>query len=274
MRKCLGSLALVMLCGTARAEEAPDRWEKLFFPFPIVGAPPQLEQQVQLFSSTFHGNQGSGEVPSFELAAIVSPHWGLVLSAPYQFGFGGQNSGVGDVQLSAQYLVGGSLAADNILAAGVLTSFPTAQHGLGTGDYYVGPFAYAAQRFWQHLILEANFTALVPVAHGESTRQLLGTALLSVLVTPARFDYPLYVQAEVNGTTFLGGTAALPPGATSSPAQTVFIAPEIFVGPFRWWLNDGTRLAVGVFFNLHGDPVHAQTYSFTVAFDIPNRYGY
>lgn len=229
---------------------------------------------MQLFSSTFHGKQGSGEIPALEVAAIVSPHWGLVLSAPYQLGSGSQNSGFGDVQLAAQYLVAGSLVADNMLSAGVLTSFPTAQDGLGTGDYYVGPFAYAAQRFWQHLILKANLTALLPVAHGESTRQLLGTGLSSVLLTPARFDYPVYVQAELNATTYLHGTAALPAGAGSSPARTVFISPEIFVGPFHWRLNDGTRLAAGVFFNLHGDPIQAQTYSFTIAFDIPNRYGY
>ena len=74
--------------------------------------------------------------------------------------------------------------------------------------------------------------------------------------------------------TYLGGTAALPPGATQSPAETVFIAPEVFLGPFKSPISDGTRIAAGVSFNVVGDPVHAQTYTLTAAFDIPNPYGY
>ncbi len=84
----------------------------------------------------------------------------------------------------------------------------------------------------------------------------------------------MYTQVEVNSTTYLDGTAALPPGTTTSPAETVFIAPEVFLGPFRSPISDGTRVAAGVSFNATGDPVHAQTYSVTAAFDIPNPYGY
>ncbi|HEY1811807.1 MAG TPA: hypothetical protein VGG74_05590, partial [Kofleriaceae bacterium] len=75
-------------------------------------------------------------------------------------------------------------------------------------------------------------------------------------------------------TTYLDGTAALPAGATTSPAETVFIAPEIFVGPFKSPIDDGTRVALGVSYNVTGDPVHQWTYTLTVAFDIPNKYGY
>ena len=78
----------------------------------------------------------------------------------------------------------------------------------------------------------------------------------------------------MNSTTYLGGTAALPPGATTSPAETVFIAPEVFLGPFKTPISDGTRVALGVSFNVVGDAVHAQTYTITAAFDIPNPYGY
>ena len=70
------------------------------------------------------------------------------------------------------------------------------------------------------------------------------------------------------------GTAALPPGAAGSPAETVFVAPEVFLGPFRSPISDGTRVAAGVSFNVVGDKVHAQTYTVTAAFDIPNPYGY
>ena len=56
------AVAIVALCDAraARAEDEPKVWQQLFFPFPIVGAPPQLEQQVQLFDSYFRGNAGSG----------------------------------------------------------------------------------------------------------------------------------------------------------------------------------------------------------------------
>ena len=80
---------------------------------------------------------------------------------------------------------------------------------------------------------------------------------------------PIYLQCEVDTTTYLDGTLALPPGASGTPAETVFIAPEVFIGPIK-----GLRFAGGVFFNLAGDPIHARTYSLTVAIDIPNRFGY
>lgn len=49
-------LAVIHPAVGSSAEEEPRQWEALFFPFPIVGAPPQLEQQVQLFDSYFHGS--------------------------------------------------------------------------------------------------------------------------------------------------------------------------------------------------------------------------
>ena len=78
----------------------------------------------------------------------------------------------------------------------------------------------------------------------------------------------------MNSTTYLDGTTALPPAATRSPAETVFIAPEVFLGPFKTPINDGTRVALGVSFNAYGDTVHEETYTITAAFDIPNQYGY
>ena len=54
----------------------------------------------------------------------------------------------------------------------------------------------------------------------------------------------------------------------------MFIAPEVFLGPFKSPISDGTRIALGVSFNVLGDDVHAQTYTLTAAFDIPNPYGY
>jgi hypothetical protein len=273
-----GCLLVVLSCllvtSPTLAEDAPTRWEQLFFPFPIVGAPPQLEQQVQVVSSYFRGRQGSGDGLAAELAAIATPHLGFVVAVPYQIGIGQQPDGLQDVQLLAQYLAAGSLRYDNLLSVGVMGSFPTAQHGLGSGDYLVGPFVYGAQRLWRRLILEGNVTALLPVVHGESRRQILGTALVSVLVVPVRLEVPVYLQAELCSTTSLGGASGSTPGATLSPAETVSIAPEIFIGPFKSPVNNGTRIAAGVFFNLHGDPVHERTYAVTLAFDIPNRFGY
>jgi hypothetical protein len=106
------------------------------------------------------------------------------------------------------------------------------------------------------------------------TRQILGTGLVSVLLTRQHFSFPVYTQVEANRTTYLGGTTAPPPGATKSPAETVFIAPEVFLGPFKSPISHGTRVALGVSFNVLGDAVHAQTYTVTAAFDIPNPYGY
>ena len=77
------------------------------------------------------------------------------------------------------------------------------------------------------------------------------------------------MQVEVDTTTYVDGTAALPPGQTRAPAETVFVAPELFLGPVH-----GVRLAAGVFFNVFGDAVHATTWSLTAAFDLPNRFGY
>jgi hypothetical protein len=267
------ALAAVPAPASAQDEE-PTKWEQLFFPFPIVGAPPQLEQQVQFFNSCFHGNGGSGDVPSAEFAYIASPHLGLVATVPFQIGFGGQTTGFEDAQLLVQWLAAGSLELDDMLSVGMMGTFPTGRDDLSSRDYYVGPFAYAAQRFFHHLIFEGNATTLLPVVHGDSTRQILGTGLVAVLLTPKGFSFPVYTQVEVNSTTYLGGTAALPPGATQSPAETVFIAPEVFLGPFKSPISDGTRIAAGVSFNVVGDPVHAQTYTLTAAFDIPNPYGY
>ncbi len=260
---------LAALPADAVGDEEPTRWEQLFFPFPIVGAPPQLEQQVQVFANAFTGRQGGGVVPSVEVAYIATAHLGFVATVPYQFGFSGQRWGFGDAQLLAQYLAGGSLRLDDLVSIGLELSFPTAQSGLGSGDFFFGPFVYAAQRFWHHLILELNVTALIPTIHGDTARQFLINGLVSTLVTPRRFRVPTYVQVEINTTTYVDGTAALPPGQTQAPAETVFIAPEVFIGPVH-----GVRAAAGVFFNVFGDPVHSVTYSLTAAFDIPNRFGY
>ncbi|MGH7269292.1 MAG: hypothetical protein ACREJ3_02585 [Polyangiaceae bacterium] len=272
----LGSVLLgVLPPSTASAQsDAPAKWEQLFFPFPIVGAPPQLEQQVQLFDAYFRGREGSADVPSVELAYIASPHVGLVVTVPFQVGISQQPSGFQDAQVLVQYLAAGSLEHDDMLSVGALGSLPTGRGNLSQGDYFIGPFAYAAQRFFGHLIFEGNVTTLLPVVHGASTRQILGTGLVSVLLTPRDFTFPVYTQVEVNETTYLGGTAALPPDATASPAETVFVAPEVFLGPFRSPISDGTRVAAGVSFNVAGDPVHLQTYTLTAAFDIPNSYGY
>ena len=262
-------LALALVAGAARADEEPTRWEQLFFPFPIVGAPPQLEEQVQLFANVFTGAQGGGFVPSAELGIIATPHLGFVVTVPYQVGWGGQPVGFGDAQLLAQYLAGGSLRLDDMVSIGVEVSLPTAQHGLGSDDLLFGPFVYAGQRFWHRLTFELDVTALVPTIHGETARQFLTDGLVSLLVTPRRFAVPLYVQAEVDATTYVDGSAALPPTQTTTPAETVFVAPELFVGPVH-----GIRAAAGVFFGVYGDPGHRTTCSLTIAFDLPNRFGY
>jgi len=204
----------------------------------------------------------------------VSPHLGLVATIPFQIGFGGQTTGFEDVQLLVQWLAAGSLDLDDMVSVGVMGTFPTGRADLSSGDYYVGPFVYGAQRFFHRLIFEGNITTLLPIVHGASTRQILGTGLISVLLTPRRFSFPVYTQLEVNSTTYLDGTAALPPDATASPAETVFIAPELFLGPFKSPISDGTRVAAGVSFNVVGDAVHQQTFTVTAAFDIPNPYGY
>ncbi len=270
-RLALGS----MLASTsAPAQAAPQQWEQLSFPFPIVGAPPQLEQQVQVFNHYFRGTEGNADVVSAELSYIAAPHLGFVLDVPYQIGIQQQPSGFQDISLLIQYLAAGSLEFDNMASFGLMATFPTARRHLGAGDYFVGPFGYAGQRWWHHLIFETNLTALLPVARGESARQLMAAGLLSILLTPVTFRFPVYAQAEVDATGYFGGTAALPPGKTHGPAETVFVAPEIFLGPFASPISAGTRVAGGVFFNLVGDRVHDRTYSVTLAFDVPNRYGY
>lgn len=273
MKRIAFAIALIAVPGIARADDEPTTWEQLFFPFPIVGAPPQLEQQVQVFDNYFHGSHGSADVPSAELAYIVSAHWGLVVTVPFQIGIHDQTTGLQDTQLLVQYLAAGSLADDDMISLGLSATFPTGRGDLSQGDYFVGPFAYAAKRWFHRFILEGDATAVVPLVHGATTRQILTTGMVSVMVTPRRFDYPVYAQVEVDSTTYLDGTAALPPG-TTTPAEALFIAPEVFIGPFKTPLDEGTRLSAGVSFEVTGDPVHRRTYMFTAAFDIPNKYGY
>ena len=268
----LGLLGAVAL--PVAAYEPPARWERLFYPFPIVGAPPQLEQQVQLFGNYFRGDEGSGFQPSAELAYIATAHWGLVATIPYQIGFDEQPTGRQDSSLLVQYLAAGSIEHDYMLSVGAQSDFPTGAAALTENDYLLGPFAYAAKRFFHRLIVEANATALFPVEHDENARQLLLNGLVSYLTTPLDARYPLYVQTEIDSTRYLNGSQGLPVGATASPAQTVFIAPEIFLGPFKTAVDDGTRIAAGVFFNAQGDPAHLRIYSLTLALDIPNRFGY
>ncbi|HUJ62146.1 MAG TPA: hypothetical protein VLX92_26750 [Kofleriaceae bacterium] len=229
---------------------------------------------MQIFNSYSRGSSGSAYVPSTELAYIVSPHLGLVATIPFQVGISKQTTGFQDAELLVQYLAAGSLADDAMVSVGLSTTFPTGRRDLSGGDYFVGPFAYGAKRWFHRLVLVADATALLPVVHGASTRQILTTGMVSVMVTPRRFDYPVYAQLEVDSTTYLDGMAALPPGATSSPAETVFIAPEVFIGPFKSPIDEGTRVAAGVFYNATGDPVHRWTFTLTAAFDIPNKYGY
>jgi hypothetical protein len=273
-RRAASVVALLFACRAARADDAPTKWEQLFFPFPIIGAPPQLEQQVQVFNSFFHGADGSGNVLSAELAYIVSPHVGLVATIPYQIGVRDQPSGLEDTQLLVQYLAAGSLAHDAMISVGLTATFPTGRNGLSEDDLFVGPFAYAAKRWFHRLVLEANLTGLQPLVHDATARQILSTGMVSVLLTPRAFDYPTYAQVEVNSTTYVHGTGALPAGATSTPAETLFIAPEIFVGPFSTPIDEGVRVAAGVSFEVTGDPVHRRTYMLTAAFDLPNKYGY
>ena len=258
----LGLLVAITWSSVARADDAepePTKWEQLFFPFPIVGAPPQLEQQAQIFNAYYRGNKGSADVPSAELGLILSPHLGIVVTVPFQIGIEQETTGFGDGQLLLQYLALGSLAHDNMLSIGMMGTFPTGRDDLSAGDYFVGPFAYAAQRFFHRLVFEGNVTALLPIVHGASSRQLLGTAYASVLLTPIHSSFPVYASVELNSTTYLDGSTALPPGATKTPAETLFIAPEVFLGPFKSPIDDGTRIAAGVSFNVTGDPVHAQS---------------
>ena len=266
--------ALLATSTVAHADEQPTTWELLFFPFPIVGAPPQLEQQVQLFGGYFHGTDGSASPVSAELAYILSPHLGLVATIPFQFGIDNQPTGLQDTQLLLQYLAAGSLAHDAMISIGLEGTFPTGKQDLSAGDYYVGPFAYAAKRWFHRFILEGDLTTLLPVVHGASTRQILATGMVAVMLTPVEFDYPVYAQVEADSTTYLDGSSNLPPDATHTPAQTLFIAPEIFVGPFKTPIDDGVRVAAGASYNVTGDSVHQWTFTLTAAFDIPNKYGY
>ncbi|HUB07696.1 MAG TPA: hypothetical protein VMB50_11870 [Myxococcales bacterium] len=254
--------------------QTPTKWEQLFFPFPIVGAPPQLEQQVQIFDSFFEGTQGLGDEPQAELAVIAAPHLGLVLTVPFQVGWQGQPTGFQDLSLLVQWLAAGSLKLDDMVSAGVESTFPAGAPGLTMGDFYEGLFVYGAQRFFHRLIFEGNVTGLLPVVHGSSARQVDAAALVSVLVTPLRAAFPVYLQVEADSFTYLDGTTALPPLATAAPYEVLDVAPELFLGPFPTFVSDGTRLAAGVSFNVLGDATHLHTYTLTAAFDIPNPYGY
>jgi hypothetical protein len=274
--KSASLIALIFLCfsPSAFSDVQPTQWEQLFFPFPIVGAPPQLEQQIQLFGSYFSGNSGSGVQPSLELSYIASPHLGIVADAPYQFGNSGQPSGIGDSSLLFQYLVGGSLANDNMISAGVQTTFPTGVPGISNRDFFLGPFVYGAQRLWKHLIFEGNGTALFPIEHKSTAEEILINGMVSYLTTKPDASFPVYIQTEIDTTFYISGTSGLPPQASAAPDRTVFLAPEIFLGPFQSTISDGTRIAAGVFFELAGDLTHQRTYTLTMSFDIPNKYGY
>jgi hypothetical protein len=65
-----------------------------------------------------------------------------------------------------------------------------------------------------------KFQCLRPGRRGPfaPTPQILGTALASVLLTPLRFSFPIYVHVETNSTTYLGGTAMLPQPSEDQPS--------------------------------------------------------
>jgi hypothetical protein len=67
------------------------------------------------------GDKGSADVPSVELAFILSAHLGVVATVPFQIGIDQQTTGFEDSQLLLQYLALGSLACLHA----VIWMFPT-----------------------------------------------------------------------------------------------------------------------------------------------------
>lgn len=259
--------------------DEPDRWQQNEFPSPIVGSPPDIGQFVQFYASYFTGSAGEGFVPSAEFGWLLSSRLGLQIIVPFQIGFDGQATGFGDSTFLAQYLTAGSLRFDNMISVGVASILPTGRNELSLGDWFVGPFVFAAQRLWKRLTLELNVTALIPVIERDFSEQIQFTGFAAVLLSPIGSDVPLYVQVETNGSTFLGGTSATPAAgggasAVLSSSETIFLAPEVSVGPFSTPIGKGLTLIGGVFVNLTGSPTHRLTYTVTAIFDLPNRYGY
>src|SRR5690348_14104690 len=131
VRFVLALASLGLVASSARAnEDEPKIWQQLFFPFPIVGAPPQLEQQVQVFDSYFRGDSGSGDVLSAELAYILTPEIGVVAIIPFQFGFDGQTTGFQDAQILLQGLAAGLLEHDWMLSPGLEGTLPIGKDDL------------------------------------------------------------------------------------------------------------------------------------------------
>ena len=112
-------------------------------------------------------------------------------------------------------------------------TFPTAQHGLGAGDYCSRPLHLCGPTFLETPHHRTKYHGSDSVGSWFLARQFPISGLVSVLVSPLRFRAPIYVQCEVDTTTYVDGTAGLPPLATRTPAETVFIAPEVFVGPVK-----------------------------------------
>jgi len=265
------ALALAGGGGLGHAREA-DRWEDLFFPYAINISSPTLSHYVVFTPTYFRGDRGNAFAPSLQLAQVVTRHLGLQVTIPAQLGWDGQPSGVEDITLNVEYLAAGSLRYDNLLSVGAIASFPTGGKALGDGDYFVGAFVIGGQRFLdRRIVIEGNIQALLPIVHAATARQLGFDGLLALLVTPQRqnFPLPLYVEMELNSTVYLDGTSGLPSGAKTTPTATLALAPELFFGPFRTALSDTTRLSLAVFFNVVGDPAHAQTYAASFAFNIP-----
>ena len=75
------AVAIVALCDAraARAEDEPKVWQQLFFPFPIVGAPPQLEQQVQ--QERQHSNNQGGVIIVLGVGCIITLVFGTMIGS-------------------------------------------------------------------------------------------------------------------------------------------------------------------------------------------------
>jgi len=246
----------------------------LSFPFPI-GRPRQPSRSSRCRSSTVTSaaRNGSGDVPSVGGGYIASPHLGLVATVPVPARFRRSDYGIrGRAAFSCSGLAAGSLELDDMLSVGMMGTFPIRTRRLKQPGLLRGPFAYARSAS-STTHLRGNVTTCCPFVHGASTRQILGPGWRpppphAAASSPSRLRASRSTARR---------TSAAPRHCRRerrrAPPRRSSIAPRCSSAPFKS-PSATARAWRSVSRSTWWGRIHAQTYTLTAAFDIPNPYGY
>jgi len=131
-------------------------------------------------------------------------------------------TGLGDIELSAKYVLAHDAPALFILSSGLETALPTAEVqkiGLGSGVWKLSPYLAAAKGF-PGFYLQSSVKFETPVRANEGESELRYNLGLTVPLTPEKKG--LFPMFELNGVT-----------VTESGKTEWFVTPQLYIGLVR-----------------------------------------